>query len=56
MRNFTHYELFILIKNEVSLIKDCILSSHADLGYFEERCNDILNYIAEYKALPAEPF
>ena len=53
MRLLTHYELRVLIKNEVhNMAKDAFEDgAGVTVHYQKERAKDILKYITEYEAL-----
>ncbi len=52
MRNLTHYELTILIKNQIQNMQ---INAISDLGinilFCEARAQEILEYIREYNSL-----
>jgi hypothetical protein len=50
MRELTHYELRVLIKNEIEIMSTPnSLDFHID--YIAARCKEILRYVQEYKQL-----
>lgn len=55
MRQLTHYELIILIKNEIdNLARESNGSGKLCLLYIEARAKTILNYIQEYDQIGEE--
>ncbi len=53
MRKLTHYELRVLINNEVqNMARNSFESTNGlDVNYQKSRAEDILRYIAEYEQL-----
>lgn len=52
MRDLTHNELTILIKNEIQKMQmEAIECERLSIQYIQHRATDILNYIQEYYAL-----
>jgi hypothetical protein len=48
LRKLTHYELRVLIKNELNLLRE---SDNNDILYIQGRCEDIVKYCNEYNGL-----
>jgi len=53
MRNLTHYELSILIKNQIRIIYENSITKF-DVRHARERAKEILRYIEEYEQLETE--
>jgi len=59
MRELTHYELRVLIKNEIDNIH---IHSHeagidnSDIRYIQECAKDILQYCEEFNSVPDDEF
>ncbi len=52
MRQLTHYELRVLIKNEVeNMYNHETMHNTNDVYYIQARCEDILKYMEEYFSL-----
>jgi hypothetical protein len=50
MRNLTHYELSILIKNEILILFENSIEK-IDIRHVLERSKDIIKYCEEYNSL-----
>lgn len=52
MRNLTHYELRVLIKNEVEILNKYVREENGfNIDYIKGRAFDIMQYAKEFKDL-----
>ena len=54
-RNLTHYELKVLIRNQVNILARNVFDDMKwEVAFVEARCEEIMSYCEEYDNLPEE--